>query len=416
VPAAGLGIVTFCLYLGAMGKSAQAPMHIWLPDAMEGPTPVSALIHAATMVTAGVYLLVRVDWLFALTPGVLGLVGWVGAVTAMLAAILACVQTDIKRVLAYSTVSQLGYMMTAIGAGVAAAGFFHLLTHGVFKALLFLGAGAVIHAVGSNEVTAMGRLARRMPQTAIVFLIGTLSLAGVPLFAGFMSKEAILGATWNGGLVVPFVLLVAGAFLTAFYMFRIVFLAFFGPPRETVARRDAHVHADGHAHDEAHVHDAPPLMALPLWLLALLSVGIGLRTTLFHDGATADAGPPPWLTPLAVVVALGGIALAWATYQQRLIDADRLASLFAPIRRAALARFWIDDAFIAVYRFGLLAFSRAVGWVDRYLVDGVLNVTSAWTVMAGDQLRRVQTGRAQDYLYGVVLGAAAIILWFGWAA
>ena len=248
IPLAGLSVITFCLYLGAAGKSAQVPLHIWLPDAMEGPTPVSALIHAATMVTAGVYLLFRTSWLFALTPDVLLIVAWVGAFTAILAAILACVQTDIKRVLAYSTVSQLGYMMTAMGAGVADAGFFHLLTHGVFKALLFLGAGAVIHAVGSNEVTDMGGLAKKMPQTAIVFLIGTLSLAGVPLFAGFLSKEEILAAVISHGLVGPFALLLLAAFLTAFYMFRIVFLAFFGQP---AVRHHADA-AHGHGHHEPH--------------------------------------------------------------------------------------------------------------------------------------------------------------------
>ena len=204
LPLAGLSIITFCIYLGAMGKSAQFPLHVWLPDAMEGPTPVSALIHAATMVTAGVYLLHRTSWLFALTPDVLLIVAWIGAFTALLAAVLACVQDDIKRVLAYSTVSQLGYMMAAIGAGFSTAGFFHLLTHGLFKALLFLGAGAVIHAVGSNDLSRMGGLARRMPQTAIVFIIGTLSLAGIPLFAGFLSKEEILGSVWAGGLVGPF--------------------------------------------------------------------------------------------------------------------------------------------------------------------------------------------------------------------
>jgi NADH-quinone oxidoreductase subunit L len=181
------------------------------------------------MVTAGVYLLHRTAWLFALTPEVLVIVAWIGAFTALLAAVLACVQDDIKRVLAYSTVSQLGYMMAAIGAGFSAAGFFHLLTHGLFKALLFLGAGAVIHAVHSNDLPRMGGLARRMPQTAIVFLIGTLSLAGIPFFGGFLSKEEILGAVWAGGLRVPFVALMFVAFLTAFYMFRVVFLAFFGP-------------------------------------------------------------------------------------------------------------------------------------------------------------------------------------------
>src|SRR5215510_9671288 len=239
LPLAGLSIITFCIYLGAMGKSAQFPLHVWLPDAMEGPTPVSALIHAATMVTAGVYLLHRTAWLFAATPDVLLIVAWVGAFTALLAAVLACAQNDIKRVLAYSTVSQLGYMMTAIGAGYSAAGFFHLLTHGVFKALLFLGAGAVIHAVGSNDLPKMGGLAKRMPLTAIVFIVGTLSLAGIPLFGGFASKEEILGAVWAGGYVGPFVLLMLVAFLTAFYMFRVVFLAFFAAP--------APVHAAAHA-------------------------------------------------------------------------------------------------------------------------------------------------------------------------
>src|SRR5215469_13934211 len=257
LPVAGLGVVTFCIYLGAVGKSAQFPLHVWLPDAMEGPTPVSALIHAATMVTAGVYLLTRTIWLFRLTPDVLAIIGWVGAFTALLAATLACVQSDIKRVLAYSTVSQLGYMMAAIGAGFAGAGFLHLLTHGVFKALLFLGAGAVIHAVGTNDIFAMGGLARRMPQTLIVFLVGTLSLAGIPFFGGFFSKEEVLAAVWLGGLTSgPFLMLTLAAFLTAFYMFRVVFVAFFGAPATA---------ANGHGHAAAHVgshgvsppHDPP---------------------------------------------------------------------------------------------------------------------------------------------------------------
>src|SRR5262245_39408335 len=287
LPLAGLGAITFCLYLGAVGKSAQFPLHVWLPDAMEGPTPVSALIHAATMVTAGVYLLRRTEWLFALTPDVLALVGWVGAFTALLAAVLACAQSDIKRVLAYSTVSQLGYMMAAIGAGFASVGFLHLLTHGVFKALLFLGAGAVIHAVGGNDIERMGGLARRMPQTAIVFLVGTLSLAGIPLFGGFFSKEEILGAVWAAGMTTPhfaapFAMLLIAAFLTAFYMFRVVFIAFFaGPPPAppAAASRGGAGHGGGaHGSDShggghgAHLHDPPPTMALPLWLLALMSV------------------------------------------------------------------------------------------------------------------------------------------------
>lgn len=396
IPLAGLSVITFCIYLGAMGKSAQFPLHVWLPDAMEGPTPVSALIHAATMVTAGVYLLTRLDWLFALTPPVLAIVAWIGAITALLAAILACVQTDIKRVLAYSTVSQLGYMMAAIGAGFAAAGFLHLLTHGVFKALLFLGAGAVIHAVHTNEMPQMGGLARKMPQTAIVFIIGTLSLAGVPLFAGFVSKEEVLGAVWSGGFLVPFAMLLFAAFLTAFYMFRVVFLVFFGP---------------GSTHPAHPPHDPPAVMTLPLWILALAAMAIGISLTIRPPEVEFHA--PGWFAPAAIAVALSGIVLAWLTYQRRTISADALASAFAPIRHAALRKFWLDDIYLAIYRSALLAFSRVVGWIDRYLVDGVLNVVSAWTLDAGDGLRRMQTGKVQDYVFGVGFGLLALIVWIG---
>ena len=406
LPLAGLSLITFLIYLGAMGKSAQFPLHVWLPDAMEGPTPVSALIHAATMVTAGVYLLVRTEWLFALTPDVLAIVAWIGAFTALLAAVLACVQEDIKRVLAYSTVSQLGYMMTAIGAGFAAAGFFHLLTHGVFKALLFLGAGAVIHAVHSNDLSHMGGLARRMPQTAIVFVVGTLSLAGIPLFGGFLSKEEILGAVWAGGMPGPFALLMLVAFLTAFYMFRVVFRAFFG-----VAPADAHPHdlsrRSGHAKA-----DPPVSMALPLWILAAGSMAIGVYFTFEHP--EPEFTSPAWLTPAAVSVAVAGILLAWLTYMTRAIDPATLASMFGPIRRAALARFWIDDVFEWAYRVVVLAFSRGVGWMDRYVVDGVPNALSAWTLTAGDDLRSMQSGKAQDYVYGVAVGVLAIVIWLQW--
>ena len=420
---AGLSVITFCMYLGAVGKSAQFPLHVWLPDAMEGPTPVSALIHAATMVTAGVYLLFRTSWLFALTPDVLLIVAWIGAFTALLAAVLACVQDDIKRVLAYSTVSQLGYMMTAIGAGFASAGFFHLLTHGIFKALLFLGAGALIHAVGSNNLSQMGQLSRRMPQTTIVFVVGTLSLAGVPLFAGFLSKEEILGAVWAGGLVGPFVLLMVVAFLTAFYMFRAVFLAFFGVPAvagsAAIAGGPQMAHAHAHAHvamshgthvnDPPHAHDPPATMALPLWTLAGLSMAIGIYFTFRHP--EPEFVSPSWLMPSAVGVAAAGILLAWATYQRRAIDPAGFTTAFAPVYRAALAKFWIDDLFERVIAASVLAFSRAVGWVDRYLVDGVLNALSAWTLTAGDDMRTMQTGRAQDYVYGVAVGLLVLLLW-----
>ena len=399
MPLAGLGVITFCIYLGASGKSAQFPFHIWLPDAMEGPTPVSALIHAATMVTAGVYLLTRTVWLFRLTPDVMQIIAWNGAFTALLAAVLACVQTDIKRVLAYSTVSQLGYMMAAIGAGFASAGFLHLLTHGIFKALLFLGAGAVIHAVGTNDIFEMGGLGRKMPQTTIVFVVGTLSLAGIPFFGGFFSKEEILGATLAGGFPGPFAMLLVGAFLTAFYMFRVVFITFAGAPAG----------AQGHEH---HPHDAPFSMALPLWILAVLSLGAGILFAFWHPKAEFET--LGWLTPTAVLVALAGIALAYLVYQRRVISAESLARAFTPIRVAALRRFWLDDLFAFVYRGLMLTLSRLVGWIDRYLVDGVLNVLSAWTLMAGDRLRHLQSGRAQDYVYGIALGVLLLMLWTRW--
>jgi NADH-quinone oxidoreductase subunit L len=416
----GLSLITFCVYLGAAGKSAQFPLHVWLPDAMEGPTPVSALIHAATMVTAGVYLLIRTQWLFALTPDVLAIVCWNGAFTALLAAVLACVQTDIKRVLAYSTVSQLGYMMAAIGAGYAMNGFLHLLTHGVFKALLFLGAGAVIHAVGSNDINDMGGLAKKMPQTAIVFLIGTLSLAGIPLFAGFASKEEVLGSVWVGGFHVPFFMLLFSAFLTAFYMFRVVFVAFFGT--SAIGHRPSAIGQPGDSTDTAHhghgaggyashLHDAPFLMTGPLWVLALLAMAIGLYFTVSEPWHEFTA--PRWLSPAAIAMAVSGIVLAFLTYQRRAISADALASAFAPIRTAALRKFWLDDIYVALYRHVLLVFSRAVGWFDRYLVDGVLNVISAWTLEAGDRLRRLQTGKVQDYVWAVGLGVLALMAWIG---
>jgi NADH-quinone oxidoreductase subunit L len=397
----GLAVITFCLYLGAAGKSAQLPLHIWLPDAMEGPTPVSALIHAATMVTAGVYLLTRTAFLFALTPDVLLIVAWIGALTAIAAAMMACAQNDIKRVLAYSTVSQLGYMMAAIGAGYAAAGFFHLLTHGIFKALLFLGAGAVIHAVGTNDITRMGGLAKKMPQTMVVFLIGTLSLAGLPLFAGFLSKEEILGAVWAGGLTIPFVLLLIGAFLTAFYMMRVVFLTFFGG-----ATHQEHHAAGGH-----HAHDAPFTMSGPLWILAILSMVIGVYFTFSHPDLPFE--PPSWLLAVATGVALSGMVLAWATYQRHAIDPEALARATGPLRVAAARGFWFDDVFVLVYRAVQNYLATLLAWVDRYLVDGVLNVVSAWTVAAGEQLRRAQTGKVQDYLLAVGAGVIAIVWMLG---
>jgi NADH-quinone oxidoreductase subunit L len=412
VPAGTLAIAMFLVYLGAVGKSAQFPLHVWLPDAMEGPTPVSALIHAATMVTAGVYLVARAYPLFLAVPGLLGVIAWVGAFTALLAATLALVQTDIKRVLAYSTVSQLGYMMAALGAATpaaAAAGFLHLVTHGFFKALLFLAAGAVIHAAGTNDMREMGRLARGMPTTTGLFLVGALALAGVPPLSGFVSKEAVLAAvSARAGLAIPFAMLALTVFLTAFYMGRAIVLTFFGPRAAA-----------------GHPHDPPPVMAGPLWVLALGSVVVGIVVSerlplTFPQFLAGDLGAalphgPGWLMPLSVGLAVAGLAAAWAVYQRGLVPAVALARAFGPLARAAEQGYGLDTAYAAAYRAGLLGLATAVGWVDRYLVDGVVNAASAGTLRAGARLRAVQTGRAQDYLYGVVAGLFLLVVILAWS-
>ncbi|MBI1894620.1 MAG: NADH-quinone oxidoreductase subunit L [Candidatus Rokubacteria bacterium] len=393
-------LVTILLYLGAVGKSAQFPLHVWLPDAMEGPTPVSALIHAATMVAAGVYLVVRAYPLFELAPATLTLIAWVGAFTALLAASLALVQEDIKRVLAYSTVSQLGYMMAALGAGALTAGYFHLFTHGFFKALLFLGAGAVIHAVGTNDLFRMGGLARAMPQTAIVFVIGALALIGIWPFSGFFSKEAVLGAVWGAGLTLPFLMLALTVFLTAFYMVRVICLAF-----------------GGGRHPEGHAHEAPPLMASPNWLLAILSIITGFYAPEFGGLVAPKAHEthgPAFLMPLSLGLAIAGIFGAWLVYQRRVIRPEAISAVLKPLDVAARSKYWLDDLYEGGYRGGLLALSWLIGWVDRYVVDGLVNFASAWTMRFGRGLRQIQTGRAQDYLYGVVAGLILLVVWTYW--
>ena len=393
LPVEGLGLIMFFVYLGAVGKSAQFPLHVWLPDAMEGPTPVSALIHAATMVTAGVYMVNRAFPLFALVPDLLTLIAWVGAFTALLAATMACVESDIKRVLAYSTVSQLGFMMAAAGAGAPEAGFLHLLMHGVFKALLFLGAGAVIHIVGTNDIFRMGGLYRQHPWVGLPFIVATLALAGIPPLPGFFSKEGILAGVAGAHLTVPFLMLVVTALLTAFYMFRVVFIAFFGRP-----------HVPGHAH---HV---PAVMDAVCRFLGVVTIAAGLWLA---RGALAghDEHAPAWLAPLSIALAVGGIVLAWAMYQRGVIEPAAVARAFRPIEFMARRRYGLDALYAGLYRGVMLGFARIVGWIDRYFVDGILNVVSAWTLRAGDALRAIQTGKPQDYVYGVAFGVLLLFVW-----
>jgi len=401
-----VGAITLTMalvFVGAMGKSAQFPLHIWLPDAMEGPTPVSALIHAATMVAAGVYLVARLFPLYSHSHALLVFITYIGSFTAFIAATMALVQEDIKRVLAYSTVSQLGYMMAALGAGSVYAGFFHLFTHAYFKALLFLAAGSVIHAMHTNDIWKMGRLAIPMKQTAIVFIVGALALIGIPPFAGYFSKDAILIKVVESGFVIPSIFVIATVFLTAFYMFRVIFVAFFGSKES-----------------EGHPHESPPVMTLPMWILAILSIIVGFAfnkgfETLFgaiakgeHAAQTAE---PHWVGYLGLALGLTGILFAYLIYHKELVSHQTLRNRLKPIHVLLYRKYFLDDIAYFLYRKGLIdGLSLICGWFDRYIVDGIVNLVTWSTRKSGEILRMLQTGVIQDYLYGVILGILIFIL------
>ena len=341
--------ITICLLIGAFGKSAQLPLYTWLPDAMEGPTPVSALIHAATMVTAGVYMVVRNHVLFDMAPVALATVGIIGGVTALFAATIGLVQNDIKRVLAYSTVSQLGYMFLACGIGAYTAAIFHLVTHAFFKALLFLSAGAVIHSLsGEQDIRKMGGLYKKIPMTHIVFLIGTLAIAGIPPLAGFWSKDEIMAHAFLHGYFHLYFLAAIGAFLTSFYMFRLTYLTFYGP-----SRVEPHV--------AKHIHESPPIMTVPLMILAGLAVVGGFLGFppehgwfhgFLHDVATPCRGGEPHavdmntllsLMGVAVAIALGGWGLAHYMYSTRPQMANEWAEKSPQVYRTLLNKYYVDE-------------------------------------------------------------------------
>jgi NADH-quinone oxidoreductase subunit L len=393
------------IYLGAMGKSAQFPFHIWLPDAMEGPTPVSALIHAATMVAAGVYLMVRIAPLLACAPQVATAVFAIGVFTAILAASMALVENDIKRILAFSTVSQLGFMMAACGAGAPAAAYFHLVTHAFFKALLFLAAGSLIHAVHTNDIFKMGRLARAMPVTAACFAAGALALAGVFPTAGFFSKDEVLAAVLAGGHPLGFAVLVVTAGMTAFYIGRAFFVTMMGPNEAA-----------------GHPHEPPAAMRVPLIVLAVLAVIAGLGAPLIprffaasiaHE--TAGTEHAPLFVPLlGTVAALTGLAIAFAGYQRRGFDPGKVRSGLRPLVTVLERRWYVDDAFEAVYRYAYMKVSSAVGWLDRYVVDGVVNGVTWATWIGASRLSAIQNGRVQDALYATAFGLV-LLMWLAWA-
>ena len=436
---AGFGVVSaiaLLLFIGATGKSAQIPLYVWLPDAMEGPTPVSALIHAATMVTAGVYLIGRNAVLFAHAPDVLTIVAITGTATAIWAGAIGIVQNDIKRVLAYSTVSQLGYMFTAMGVGAYAAGIFHLFTHAFFKALLFLGSGAVIHALaGEQDLRRMGGLRKALPVTYWTFLIGALAIAGVPGLAGFFSKDEILYRTFVSGHTVLWLAGAITSLMTAFYMFRLVFLAFHGERREGAPAESPH------AHHAAHLHDAPPSMAIPLVVLAIGSVlagylnvpaGLGGTAFLEHflepslhvpamDGAPAGAGHADHTVELALMavsslIALAGIGLAAFLYLKRTELPDRLAARFPGVYQFLLRKGYIDELYDAVLVQPVKALSASVLWkADATVVDGAVNGMGQIVVEAGALVRRLQTGYMRAYAVSVLLGVVMIVGYYLWS-
>lgn len=381
--------VTALLFLAVVGKSAQFPLHIWLPDAMEGPTPVSALLHAATMVAAGVFLVVRADPLFALAPGTREVMLWVGSITAVFAALLALVQHDIKKVLAFSTCSQLGYMVAALGAGQAFAGFFHLGTHAFFKALLFLAAGSVIHAVHSNSLADMGGLRKKLPLTTAAFVIGSLSLAGVPGFAGFFSKDLVLTSLEGKASWIPWAMLLAAAFLTAFYMGRVLIKAFWGELSER----------------SSHAHEGNVAMTGPLVVLAIPSLASGFLGGWLATQSSAQYQLHLGLTPvLASVMSLAGLGAAVVVFRKggqapftRVLEKLDTFSL-------------VDRTWAGAYRIGLLGVASLAGWIDRYLIDGLINFTGWSALEGGSSARRLQTGLVRDYALLVTVGVLVLVL------
>ena len=416
----GMSALTWGLllvFIGGAGKSAMFPLHVWLPDAMEGPTPVSALIHAATMVVAGVFLVARLFPIFILScPAALDVVAYVGVFSSLFAAIIACTQTDIKRVLAYSTMSQIGYMMFALGVsgyeGEAGLGYmgsmFHLFTHAMFKALLFLGAGSVIHYIHSNEMKDMGGLRKSMPITHITFLIACLAIAGIPPFAGFFSKEEILAAAFHKNPMIFYVGLFTAA-MTAFYMFRLYFSIFWSKPSHAV-------HHDDHHHGEG-----PVSMMLPLLILAACSVVVGFIP--FGEYVSADGNPlltefHPMFSIAPVSLALGGILLAMYLYKSANDRPDQIATSLSLVYSSAHRKFFIDEIYLFVTKriiFNLLG--RPAAWIDRNIVDGLMNLIGNLTSGIAEMIRGLQSGKVQGYaiwyLAGV-LGFAVlfIYLWY----
>jgi NADH-quinone oxidoreductase subunit L len=406
------------VFIGGAGKSAMFPLHIWLPDAMEGPTPVSALIHAATMVVAGVFLIARLFPVFAISaPDALSLVGYVGAISALIAAVIACTQTDIKRVLAYSTMSQIGYMMFALGVskygGEEGLGYtasmFHLFTHAMFKALLFLGAGAVIHYIHSNEMKDMGGLRKYLPITHITFLIACLAIAGVPPFAGFFSKEEILLAAYQHNPTIYWIALITSG-LTAFYMFRLYFSIFWGRTSPSPLER---------GWGEVHKSEGGFAMMMPLVLLAIGAAAAGFIPFghfVSSDGTRLETELHLQFSIAPVALALAGILIAMWMYKKESTKPDTVAASLSGIYKAAYHKFYIDEIYLFITKkviFNLIG--RPAAWIDKHIVDGLVNATGNSTRDISETIKGLQSGKVQQYaIYFLVSIIGLALLFIYW--
>ena len=425
---AGAGLLTtigILLMIGACGKSAQIPLYIWLPDAMEGPTPVSALIHAATMVTAGVYMVARSHVIFDRAPTALTVVAIIGTLTAFFAATIGIAQTDIKKVLAYSTISQLGYMFMACGVGAFSAGIFHLMTHAFFKGLLFLGAGSVIHAVGGEQdMRKMGGLKSFIPWTFLTMGIATLAIAGVPPLAGFWSKDEILWKAYQVSAVY-WVIGVVTAFITSFYMFRLLYMTFFGDYRG--AQVDGQRH-DAHGHGEP--HESPMVMLAPLMILAVLSlvgglVGWGNHFEHFLAPVFGTAEPATGaasglteylLMGVSVLVAFAGWGLAYLLYYERPELPQKIANSLGGFYQAVVHKYYIDELYAAVFVKPLIDGSTRILWqdVDRKIIDAAVNDAGDGARHVSDEVRHMQSGNIRSYAGWIAFGSAVVIAFMIW--
>lgn len=399
-----LTIIALLLFVGPIGKSGQFPLHVWLPDAMEGPTPVSALIHAATMVVAGVYLVGRAFFLFSQLPAVMTVIAWLGGFTAIFAASIAITQRPIKRILAYSTISQLGYMMLALGVGSLTSSFFHLMTHAFFKAMLFLSAGAVMHAMAEEaDIFKMGGLRKKMPVTFAAMTIGVLAISGIPPFAGFFSKDEILAAAAQVSPAL-YILATITAFMTAFYMARLLFVAFMGQP----ANQEAYDHA----------HEVGWFMRMPLIVLSVLSVVSGIWAHMAGFGDWVRFGVPAhesmnlMIAGTSTLLAVIALALAWKVYVVKSWNADALAQKWGVLYQLSFHKFYIDEIYAALIKFFVDGIAKVLYWIDVHIVDGIVNALGGLVRAVSEMLSPAENGQVQSYA-GVYLFGVIVLLAYG---